>query len=71
MREASDTDSDPELRHMKCAYGQPPMVWPISLRIARSNFSWAMLGVMMFAITCGLAIASSTACGVWPRPSMP
>src|SRR3546814_7006787 len=36
MRAASETDSEPEFRHMKLANGQPPMLWPISLRSARS-----------------------------------
>ena len=29
------------------------------------------LGVMMLAIACGMAIASITTSGAWPRPSMP
>src|SRR3546814_14111909 len=36
MRAASETDSEPEFRHMKLANGQPPMLWPISLRRAPS-----------------------------------
>src|SRR3546814_9236758 len=45
MRAASETDSEPEFRHMKLANGQPPMLWPISLRSARSARSCDRLGV--------------------------
>src|SRR3546814_4619467 len=63
MRAASETDSEPEFRHMKLANGHPPVLWPISLRSARSARSCDRLGVMMLAIACGLAIASMIACG--------
>src|SRR3546814_16172753 len=65
MRAASETDSEPEFRHMKLANGQPPMLWPISLRSARSARSCDRLGVMMLAIACGLAIASMIAVGAY------
>src|SRR3546814_3251324 len=32
MRAASETDSEPEFRHMKLANGKPPKLWPHSLR---------------------------------------
>ena len=71
MRPASDTDSEPEFRVRKRAYGQPPRLWPISARRARVTRSCDRLGDMMLAITCGLAMAANTDSGVWPKPSMP
>src|SRR3546814_12231891 len=71
MRAASETDSEPEFRHMKLANGHPPVLWPISLRSARSARSCDRLGVLMLAIACGLALASMIACGAWPKPSLP
>src|SRR3546814_6912043 len=66
MRAASETDSEPEFRHMKLANGQPPKLWPISLRSARSARSCDTHGVMVLAIACGLAIAPAIAGGAWP-----
>ena len=43
----------------------------ISAFIACAKRNCDTCGVMMLAIACGLDIASITACGVWPRPSMP
>ena len=71
MRAASETDSEPELRHMNASNGQPPRVWPISARSARSSIIWEMLGVMMLAMAWGFAMAWITGAGAWPKPSMP
>ncbi|MNT62391.1 hypothetical protein D3C72_2001100 [compost metagenome] len=71
MRAARPTASEPEFRHMKRVNGQPPRRWPISARNAVMKRCWDRLGVMMLAITCGRDIASMTASGVWPKPSMP
>ena len=71
MREASVTDSEPELRHMNFSYGQPPRVWPISALSALPNFSCDRFGVITFAITCGRPSTPRIAFGAWPEPSMP
>ncbi|MNR49280.1 hypothetical protein D3C85_1686320 [compost metagenome] len=71
MRAASPTASEPEFRHMKWLYGQPPRRWPISLRNAWMKRCWDRLGVITLAMTCGAAIACITASGVCPKPSMP
>src|SRR3546814_15313134 len=58
MRAASETDSEPELRHMKLANGHPPVLWPISLRRARFARGYDRVGDMILGLACGPATAS-------------
>ncbi len=70
-RQVKVTDSDPLLRNTNRPNGQAPRLRPIS-RVSRSvSPNWLNEGVMTFAIGSGWFIASSTAAGAWPRPSMP
>ncbi len=70
-RQVNVTASDPLLRNTNLSNGHAPRLRPIS-RVSRSvSRYWLNDGVMTLAMTCGSRIASSTAAGAWPSPSIP